>query len=277
MVVLGGKSLSGAMNAKAVGSGTETLVLAHGYGTDQSLWDKVVPSLAEKYRVVVFDWNFSGSSASRANPLNGFDPVKYSSLEAYAVDLMDLMDEMGIKECVLVGHSMSAMIGCIASVKRPDLFKHLILIGASPRYLNAEDYEGGFERADIEQIFSAIEFNFNGWVSTFAPLAVGAPNDDVSVVKFEWCLRNMRPEIALAVAKLIFLGDYRGVLEEVATSCTVVQMKTDLVVPDSVPYYMQRKLKAKSSVEIVNVDGHFPMLTAPSLLLHVIDKALAGF
>ncbi|KAL8129622.1 hypothetical protein V2J09_018777 [Rumex salicifolius] len=275
MVMLGEKkSLSGAMNAKAVGSGTETLVLAHGYGTDQSIWDKVVPELADKYQVVVFDWNFAGSK-DKAGAV-GFDPVRYSSLEAYSEDLINLMDEMGIKDCVLVGHSMSAMIGCIASVKRPHLFKHLILIGASPRYLNAEGYEGGFERADVDQILSAIESNFDGWVSAFAPMAVGNPNDIVSVDKFEGCLRAMRPDIALAVAKLIFLGDYRSVLEDVTAPCTVVQMKTDAVVPASVPYYIQAKLKVKSSVEMVNVDGHFPMLTAPSLLLHAVDKALAG-
>jgi pimeloyl-ACP methyl ester carboxylesterase len=43
------------------------------------------------------------------------------------------MDELELKGAVYVGHSMAGMIGCIASVGRPDLFSHLVLVGASPR------------------------------------------------------------------------------------------------------------------------------------------------
>ncbi|KAG6428484.1 hypothetical protein SASPL_112736 [Salvia splendens] len=43
------------------------------------------------------------------------------------------MEEMKVTSCVFVGHSMSAMIGCIASLKLPDLFTRLILVGTSPR------------------------------------------------------------------------------------------------------------------------------------------------
>jgi len=131
------------MNAKLTGTGDEVVVLAHGYGTDQSFWDKVVPSLAQKHQVLVFDWSFSGAFNEDNNDNNRmdeknqgfleFDPIKYGSFEAFADDLVCLLDEMGIRSCSFVGHSMSGMIGCFASVKRPQLFKKLILIGASPR------------------------------------------------------------------------------------------------------------------------------------------------
>ena len=124
------KALSAALHARTEGSGTETLVFGHGFGTDQSIWDKIVPILAETYRVVVFDWPFSGAVKDE----NLYDPVKYSSLEAFSDDLITLMTEMDLKAVTFVGHSMSGMISCIASIKRPDLFKRLILLGASPRY-----------------------------------------------------------------------------------------------------------------------------------------------
>jgi pimeloyl-ACP methyl ester carboxylesterase len=43
------------------------------------------------------------------------------------------MEEMKLHGAVYVGHSMAGMVGCIASIKRPDLFTHLVLVGASPR------------------------------------------------------------------------------------------------------------------------------------------------
>lgn len=131
MVML--KSLSASMNAKISGTGDEIIVLGHGFGANQYLWEKIVPSLEQKHQVVLFDWNFSGNFNDKVQSNNSFDAIKYDSLYAFADDLLSLMDEMNIKSCVFVGHSMSGMIGCIASIKKPQLFKKLILIGASPR------------------------------------------------------------------------------------------------------------------------------------------------
>ncbi|KNA16712.1 hypothetical protein SOVF_086480 [Spinacia oleracea] len=267
------KGLSTSMNAKISGNaGAEVIVLAHGYGGEQSIWEKIVPSLEEKNQVVLFDWNFSGAFSEDNN--HSYDPIKYDSLDAFANDLVSLMDEMNIKSCVFVGHSMSGMIGCIASIKRPLLFKKLILIGASPRYLNSEDYEGGFEPSEIEQLLSTIESNFQPWATAFAPIAVGT-KDPLIAEKFEKSLKKMKPEVALAVAKIVFLGDYCHVLEKVETPCTLISTTNDIVVPSSVPYYMQKKMiNAKSRVEIIDVDGHLPHLSAHEEVLIVLSKEL---
>ncbi|KAF8389012.1 hypothetical protein HHK36_025697 [Tetracentron sinense] len=257
------------MNARIIGSGDEWLILAHGYGGDQSVWDKILPYLTRRYRVLVFDWNFSGA----VKDPNLFDPIKYSSFHAFSNDLIELMDENKLRSSVFVGHSFSGMVGCIASTKRPDLFKRLILIGASPRYLNSDDYEGGFKTSDIEQIFLNIESNFHTWASNFAALVVDS-KDPLSVEKFEKCLGRMRPEVALSMAKTIFHSDERDVLEKVQVPCTIIQTTNDIVVPVSVAHFMQKKIKGKSTVEIIEDEGHFPQLTAHQLLLDVFDRVL---
>lgn len=127
-------SLQTAMNARIIGSGSQTMVLAHGFGGDQSVWDKIVPHLTNHYQVVVFDWTFSGSVTVK-DP-NLFDPSKYSSYDPFANDLIALLDELDLESSVIfVGHSMSGMIGCVASVKRPELFNRLVIVAASPRYI----------------------------------------------------------------------------------------------------------------------------------------------
>ncbi|KAL6331119.1 hypothetical protein AAG906_009547 [Vitis piasezkii] len=263
------KGLSAAMNARMIGFGSEAIVLAHGFGGDQSLWDKITPHLARSYRVLVFDWNFSGAVKDPSL----YDSTKYSSYDAFADDLIALLDEFKLRASVFVGHSMSGMIGCIASVKRPELFKRLIFIAASPRYLNADNYEGGFERSEIEQIFANIESDFDKWASNFAPLAVDV-NDPLSVEKVEKCIRRMRPEVALPLAKTVFCCDHRDILDKVTTPCTIVQPTNDIVAPISVAEYMQKKIKGKTTVEIIDMDGHFPQLTAHLQLLSVLDSVL---
>ncbi|XP_038998839.1 strigolactone esterase D14-like [Hibiscus syriacus] len=263
--------LGAAMNAEVVGSGGETMVLAHGFGADQSVWDKVLPFLTQHYRVVVFDWSFSGA----VKDPNLFDPSKYASYDAFADDLIALMDELHLEHSVFVGHSMSGMIGCIASIKRPQLFTRLVLVAASPRYINMDDYEGGFDEAAIDGILSSIESDYENWTSTFPTLTVDN-SDPASVEKLRKCLKRMRHEIAVPLAKMVFRSDERDILDEVTTPCTIVQTTSDVVVPGSVADYMQRKIKGKSTVEIVNTNGHFPQLTAHLEFLAVLAGVL-GF
>lgn len=265
------KGLSAALNARIEGCGTEIIVFCHGYGTDQSIWDKILPLLAQNYRLVTFDWAFAGTVKDH----NLYDPVKYSSVEGFADDLITLLNEMNLKHVTFVGHSMSGMIGCIASLKSSQLFKRLILVGASPRFLNSDDYGGGFNRSDIEQILSNIETNYENFTCTFAS-QIADPINEVTVEKYEKWLKSMRAEVALSLAKTIFYSDWREILDKVVTPCTIIQTKKDAAVPHSVALYMQNKIKGKVTLEIIDTLGHFPQLTAHLKFVQVLKGALAS-
>ncbi|KAL3745030.1 hypothetical protein ACJRO7_014183 [Eucalyptus globulus] len=266
------KGLSTPLNAKLTGSGTETVVLAHGFGGDQTVWDKILPHLSQHFRVLTFDWGFSGA----VNEQEGlFDPVKHSSYEGFACDLISLLDELDLKSTVFVGHSMSGIIGCVASVKRPDLFKRLILLAASPRYLNTDGYEGGFGTAQIDQILSSIESDYHGWAANFASLGVG-PGDSLSVEVLTKSLRRMRPDVALPLARIVFLSDHREILGRVTTPCTIIQTTNDPAAPKSVAHYMRDKIQGRTTVEMIDAYGHYPQLTAHLQLLDVLGGIL-GF
>lgn len=144
------------------------------------------------------------------------------------------------------------------------------------RYLNAEDYEGGFEKSDIEDIISKIESNYQYWATNFASVAVDT-KDTLSVENCGKCFKKMRPEVALALGKTVFYVDQRQVLEMVETPSTIIQTKGDITVPNSVAFYMQNKMMGKSTVEIINsTSGHFPQLTAHLEFLDVLGAVL-GF
>lgn len=143
------------------------------------------------------------------------------------------------------------------------------------RYLNSGDYEGGFKSSDLDELFSNIESNYLNWASAFPPFVIGS-NDPISAHKFENCLKRMRADVALPMAKTVFLSDERDVLAEIEVPCTIVQTNNDIVVPISVVDYMRKKIKGKMTVEIIETDGHFPQLTAPLQLIDVLGRAL-GF
>ncbi|KAF7134329.1 hypothetical protein RHSIM_Rhsim08G0096200 [Rhododendron simsii] len=119
-----------AHNVKVLGPADRpTIVLAHGFGTDQSVWKHLVPHLVDDYRVVLFD----NMGAGTTNP-EYFDFERYATLEGYAYDVLALLEELRVESCVFVGHSVSAVVGAIASVNRPDLFSKIIMISASPSF-----------------------------------------------------------------------------------------------------------------------------------------------
>lgn len=265
------KGLAAGLNARIVGCGTETIVFGHGYGTNQSIWDKILPLLSQNYRLVLFDWPFSGTVKDE----NLYDPLKYTSLEGYAHDLITLLNEMNLKHVTFVGHSMSGMIGCFASIKSPHLFKRLVLVGSSPRYLNSDDYEGGFSNTYIEQMLSNIEGDYENFASTYATLASG-PMNGLYADKFEKCIKEMRAEVALSLVKTVFYSDCREILDKVETPCTIIQTNKDVAAPHSVALYMQNKIKGKVTLEIIDTIGHFPQLNMPHEFVQVLRNALGS-
>ncbi|RLM98928.1 hypothetical protein C2845_PM06G03960 [Panicum miliaceum] len=262
-------------NVREVGGGDATVVLAHGYGSNQALWDKLVPALSRRNRVILFDWDFTGGGGG-AEHQEEAEEGRYT-FGRFADDLIALLDDKGMRGAVLVGHSMSAMAACIASVRRPDLVTHLVLLCASPRYINSpeEGYVGGFEMAGIDGMLDAMSSDFGAWVKGFVPNAVGDP---ASIPPVEASFLAMHPGVALEVARMIFLGDQRGVLGAVTTPCTIVQVAGDFAAPPSVAEYMKSRMTAAAAADVVVIDsvGHFPQLVAPQQLLDVLESVLRG-
>nr|MCW2727887.1 alpha/beta hydrolase [Aeromicrobium sp.] len=95
------------LNAKVSGpAGAPAIVFAHGFGCDQNMWRFVAPAFEQDFQVVLFDHVGAGGS-----DVASYDPQRYSSLEGYADDVVDLIEDLGVGPVIFVGHSVSSMIG----------------------------------------------------------------------------------------------------------------------------------------------------------------------
>lgn len=142
------------------------------------------------------------------------------------------------------------------------------------RFLNDKDYHGGFEQAEIEEVFSAMESNYEAWVRGFAPLTVGA-DVPAAVREFSRTLFTMRPDISLFVSRTVFNSDLRGVLGLVKVPCSIIQTAKDASVPTSMATYLKNHLGGKNTVHMLNVEGHLPHLSAPALLAQELRRSLS--
>jgi sigma-B regulation protein RsbQ len=246
------------------GRGSQPLLFAHGFGCDQSMWRLVAPAFEADYRVILFDLAGSG----RADPA-AYDRARHSSLAGYAQDVLDIIRELDLKQVVFVGHSVSAMIGALAAIKRPDPFDKLIMVGPSPRYLDDSGYIGGFSRADIDGMLETLDSNYLGWASSMAAVVMGTPDQPELIDELKNSFCQTHPEVAKAFAKVTFLSDNRLDLPNLRTPALVIQVRDDVIAPVSVGQYVHQQL-VNSQLVILNTRGHCPQLSAPELTIQTM-------
>jgi sigma-B regulation protein RsbQ len=254
-------------NVKLIGNlDGPTIIFAHGFGTDQSAWSKVSEAFIQKYRIILFDNVGGGNSDPEA-----FSPNKYDSLYAYVGDLIDICEEYKVKAAIMVGHSVSGMISLLTAIKRPEFFSKLVLVGASPRYLNDVDYVGGFEQQDLDSLYDTMANNYFAWVSGFSAAAMANPDRPQLSENFANTLNAIRPDIAQSVARVIFQSDYRVELLKLDKETLLVQAKEDIAVPQDVAEYLNKHI-AHSKLLVVEAYGHFPHMSAPNEIINAIEQ-----
>ncbi|HTN62301.1 MAG TPA: alpha/beta hydrolase [Devosia sp.] len=233
------------------------MVFSHGFGCDQNMWRYVTPAFVDRFRTVLFDHVGAGGS-----DLSAYDPAKYRNLDGYAADVIELCKTLELCDAVFVGHSVSAMIGILASIQSPGLFSKLVLVAPSPRYIDDNDYVGGFSEAQINELLEFLDTNHMGWSQAMAPAIMG--NSDRPELGEELTNSFCRtdPDIAKQFARATFLSDNRDDLRRVTTPSLVLQCSEDVIAPPEVGNYVHRHL-ARSELKMLSATGHCPNLSAP--------------
>jgi sigma-B regulation protein RsbQ len=248
--------------------GGQPMMFAHGFGCDQNMWRHVAPAFADEYRIVLFDQVGAGDS-----DLAAYSRAKYGSLRGYAHDVLEICRELKLRDVIFVGHSVSAMIGVLAAVEEPDRFAKLVLVGPSPRYIDDDDYVGGFTRADIEGLLDSLDSNYLGWSAAMAPVIVGAEQPEELKEELTNSFCRTDPEIAKHFARVTFLSDNRADLAAVATPALVLQCSDDVIAPHAVGEYVHRQIRG-SELVLMEATGHCPNLSAPEETIAAIRSFL---
>jgi sigma-B regulation protein RsbQ len=255
-------------NVLVKGQGKQPMLFAHGFGCDQNMWRYSVPAFEDNYQIVLFDHVGAGKS-----DLSAYSISKYKDLNGYAEDILDIVNVLGLKNIVFVGHSVSAMIGIIAAIKEPDLFSSLILVCPSPSYINEGEYVGGFTQPQIEELLESLDNNHLGWSMTMAPVIMGNPDRKELGEELANSFCRTDPNIARHFARTTFLSDKRDILSSCTTPSLILQCSSDVIAPPEVGDYMARQLP-ESTLTVMQATGHCPNLSAPEETIAAIKAYL---
>lgn len=188
-------------------AGAPVLALIHGLGLNRQIWDRFVAGLVPRYRVLTYDLYGHGETAAA--------PVK-PSVRLYSQQLIELMDELGIERCSLVGFSLGGMINRRVAIDHPERVSALII-------LNSPHERGAEAQALVEQ--RALDSAAGGPGATldatierwFTPQFRAAHDDYIQQVR-NWVLANDAHNYALAREVLAF-----GVIELIRPQPPIVK------------------------------------------------------
>ncbi|KES08341.1 sigma factor sigB regulation protein rsbQ [Streptomyces toyocaensis] len=234
-----------------------TVVLVHGFGCDQNMWRLVEPALAQDFRVVLFDYVGAGRS-----DLSAWQEERYSSLDGYARDVVEVCEELDLRDAVVVGHSVSAMTCVLALRAAPDRIGSLVMVCPSPCYIDEDGYRGGFSAEDIDELLESLESNYLGWSAAMAPVIMGNPDRPELGEELTNSFCATDPDIARVFARTTFLSDSRKDLAHVTVPTLILECEQDVIAPPEVGAYVHAAIPGSELVTLP-ATGHCPQLSAP--------------
>ena len=256
-------------NVQDFGKGSQPMMFAHGFGCDQNMWRLVTPAFEEDYRIILFDYVGSGRS-----DLAAYDADRYSRLDGYAQDILDICHALDLRDVILVAHSVSSMIAVLAANREPERFERLVLVGPSPRYINdPPDYVGGFERSDIEGLLEMMDRNYIGWANFLGPAIMKNPDRPELGEELAASFCSTDPVIARRFAEATFFADNRDDLAQTRTPSLILQCAEDMIAPTEVGEYVHRNLEG-STLRMMKATGHCPHMSHPEETIEAIREYL---
>ena len=256
-------------HVQVLGSGRQTLVFAHGFGCDQTMWRFVSPAFEDRYRIVLYDYVGCGRS-----DISAFDPNRYDKLTGYAQDVLEIGAALDLSDAIFVGHSVSAMIGLLAANLQPGLFSKLVMLVPSPRYLNdPPQYQGGFEQRDIEGLLSMMDHNLVDWAGYLAPVVMANPDRPELTEELQQTFCSNDAAAAKVFARTTFFADNRADLKHASVPSLIVQVSDDALVPLAVGDYLLANLPNSQRV-VLQASGHCPHMSHPEATIEAIARFL---
>jgi sigma-B regulation protein RsbQ len=252
-------------------TGEQAMIFAHGFGCDQNMWRFITADFVDDYKIILFDYTGSGQS-----DISEYDPDKYSKLEGYAEDILDICEDYDLGDAIIVGHSVSATIATLASLKSPRHFSRLIHVAPSPSFLNdPPNYMGGFQYSDLEELLDLIDKNYIGWAQYLAPIVIGGQASEWLIGELSSSFCSADPIIAQKFARATFLSDYRSAYAKSTVPSLIIQSRVDALASLAVGDFLN-STTPNSELIVIDSEGHCPHMTHPSITSEAIQKYLSN-
>lgn len=250
------------------GSGPD-LVLLHGWGLNVRVWDGLVEALRDRFRLITVDLPGHGRSAwstGQGTPAEQAWHI-HSSLASVS------------NRYSLLGWSLGAQIALDLAAAMPGQIEKLILVAATPRFAQSEDWTFGMPPPVIQKMATQLRQDYTRTVGDFLELQVRGSADGPNVLaqlrKALLVHGQAKPEALEAGLNILATSDLRPTLPHVKVPALVIAGQHDRITPPAASRTLAQALPDCKFVEMRRA-AHAPFLSHLSEFVGLIEPFLRG-
>ncbi len=203
------------------GHGADALVLLHGIGSNAAAWSAQLAIFSGTHRVIA--WNAPGYANSEA--LTAVQPGP----DDYTAALAHLLNGLGVSRCILLGHSLGAIVAARFAVQAPSRVAQLVLSAAASGYGCAP---GGELPAGLQQRLRDIhEFGPAGMAARRAPRTLTDDAPPAILAQARTAMASVSVKGYADAVHLLAQGDLRQDLLRLERPLSVICGAADRITP----------------------------------------------
>lgn len=236
-----------------VGDGRVPVIFLHGFPFDRTMWHNQLDYLKSSYRLIAFDIRGFGNSKDEETTL---------SIDGFADDLLNFMDNLSIDKAVLCGLSMGGYIALNAIMRYPDRFSALVLCDTQCVADTALEKEK--RNATIEEIKASGAAGFNeGFIKkVFHKDSLKNKKELVKQLK-DIVIANSPHSICRGLKALATRTETCSALSSIKIPTLVICGREDEVTPLAKSEYLHENIR-RSILKVVDEAGHVSNLEQPA-------------
>ena len=242
------------------------LVFLHGWGVDRRVWRQQCKYFSRSFQVLAFDL-----------PGHGKSDWREISLEQIAGDLIHIFETLDLKDIVTVGSSLGGLLSIHIFREDPKRIKKMVLVGAMPKFVRAQDYPCGLTAEDVLKLAGMLQRDYPSMVHIFFRSLFTAR--ERSSRRFKWIQKfRQNDSVPAKDALLHFLNilmreDLREVLERVHLPMQFINGDQDYICALKTIGYL-KTLQPRGRFDFFRDCGHFPFLSKPYEFNAVLEEFL---
>ncbi len=242
------------------------VVLVHGWAQHGGIWTEVARALSADCRVTVPDLPGHGRSRD-------FLPREFTA-ETLAEEVRRVLPGPAI----WVGWSLGGFVALAAAQRYPQAVAKLVLVGATPKYVQSPDWPHAMSVTVLEQFSQNLEQDYAATLERFLSLQMAAGEDRGVLRRLrDEMFRHGEPTTAALHEGLRLLReeDRRAALPGIAVPALVIHGERDRITPVGAAQFLAAQLP-HGQLELVPRAGHALFLSHPSLFLEKLKDFIHG-
>jgi len=257
------KNYQGDLHYTLTGKGDTTLVFVHGWGINEEYWSNQVDAFSNRYQILTLDLPGHGKSLLKKDSL---------TIEEYGIAVAKLIDELDLKNVVLIGHSMSGNVNLRAYVQIPD--RVVGFIGVD----NLQMVGHTLSEGEAQQTNAYLQQFKNDYKNTVRQYALGflfhAQTDSLVKKRVIDDIAALNPAFAIATLRALIFNEppfEREALPQLKMPLLLIVSEGSIGDESSLQTYCKNGFKYWN---IANT-GHYPMIEQTEEFNARLNDALA--